>query len=183
MNASIIASINATIKHLQPKFKYDADRVSRELTAALFPRIPQPDRVTHSERPVPDIIEVPVAPPPNLPKLTPTLEKKLKQVAEEVKAVANPNAFLAYVNNLTSAEFNARTPQEHMRIFLPPPPPDPEEEVNENCEGPVEFKGKVYYVGLTSKRVYEETEEGVHEFRGWFGVAEFKDMVMPEYDD
>ena len=176
MNASIIASIHATIKHLQPKFKYDADRVSRELTAALFP--------TQPERPVqPDTIEVPVAPPPNLPKLTPTLEKKLKQVAEDVKAVANPNAFLAYVNTLTSAEFNARTPQEHMRIFLPPPPPDPEEEINENCEGPVEFKGKVYYVGLTSKRVYEETEDGVHEFRGWFGVAEFKDMVMPEYDE
>jgi hypothetical protein len=176
MNASIIASIHATIKHLQPKFKYDADRVSRELTAALFP--------TQPERPVqPDTIEVPVAPPPNLPKLTPTLEKKLKQVAEDVKAVANPNAFLAYVNTLTSAEFSARTPQEHMRIFLPPPPPDPEEEINENCEGPVDFKGKVYYVGLTSKRVYEETEDGVHEFRGWFGVAEFKEMVMPEYDE
>jgi hypothetical protein len=171
MNASIIASIHATIKHLQPKFKYDADRVSRELTAALFPKT------------VPDIIEVPVAPPPNLPKLTPTLEKKLKQVAEDAKVTANPNAFLAYVNTLTSAEFNAHSPQEHIRIFLPPPPPPPEEEINENCEGPVVFKDKVYYVGLTSKRVYEETEDGVHEFRGWFGVAEFKDMVMPEYDE
>jgi hypothetical protein len=174
MNASIIASIHATIKHLQPKFKYDADRVSRELTAALFP--------TQPGRPVqPDTIEVPIAPPPNLPKLTPTLEKKLKQVAEDAKVTANPNAFLAYVNTLTSAEFNAHSPQEHMRIFLPPPPT--EEEINENCEGPVVFKDKVYYVGLTSKRVYEETEDGVHEFRGWFGVAEFKDMVMPEYDD
>jgi hypothetical protein len=169
MNASIIASIHATIKHLQPKFKYDADRVSRELTAALFPKA------------VPDTIEVPIAAPPNLPKLTPTLEKKLKQVAEDARVAANPNAFLAYVNTLTSAEFNAHTPQEHMRIFLPPPPPT-EEEINENCEGPVVFKDKVYYVGLTSKRVYEETEDGVHEFRGWFGVAEFKDMVMPDWD-
>jgi hypothetical protein len=175
MNASIIASIHATIKHLQPKFKYDADRVSRELTAALFPT--QPGRVTQ-----PDTIEVPVAPPPNLLKLSPTLEKKLKQVAEDAKVTANPNAFLAYVNALPAEEFTARTPQEHMRIFLPPPP-DPEEEINENCEGPVDFKGKVYYVGLTSKRVYEETEDGVHEFRGWFGVAEFKEMEMPEYDE
>ena len=56
--------------------------------------------------------------------------------------------------------------------------PKQEEEVNENCLI-VMYKGKEYCVGETSMRVYRETSDGVGEFVGMVGLAEFDGMEIP----
>jgi hypothetical protein len=139
----------------------------------------------------------------NLVGLNPTQQKKFKQIYEEFNGKAPDETladvaelFLTAVNRMPAKEYAARPPQEHMRDFLRPspsnaaaaaaapmkvaaPPPKPAEvEVNENCVA-VMYKGTEYWVGEDSKRVYLETSEGVHEFRGVLGLAEFDAMEMP----
>jgi hypothetical protein len=141
----------------------------------------------------------------NLVGLNPTQQKKFKQIYEEFNGKVPDETlsdvaetFLAAVNQMPAKEYAARSPQEHMREFLRPspsnaaaapaaapapikvaPPPKPAEvEVNENCVA-VMYKGTEYWVGEDSKRVYLETSEGVHEFRGVLGLAEFDAMEMP----
>jgi hypothetical protein len=142
----------------------------------------------------------------NLVGLNPTQQKKFKQIYEEFNGKTPDETladvaerFLAAVNGMPAKEYAARSPQEHMRDFLRPspsnaaaapaavpapmkvaaPPPKPAEvEVNENCVA-VMYKGTEYWVGEDSKRVYLETSEGVHEFRGVLGLAEFDAMEMP----
>jgi hypothetical protein len=141
----------------------------------------------------------------NLVGLNPTQQKKFKQIYEEFNGKTPDETladvaerFLAAVNGMPAKEYAARPPQEHMRDFLRPspsnaaaapaavppmkvaaPPPKPAEvEVNENCVA-VMYKGTEYWVGEDSKRVYLESSEGVHEFRGVLGLAEFDAMEMP----
>jgi hypothetical protein len=142
----------------------------------------------------------------NLVSLNPTQQKKFKQIYEEFNGKTPDETladvaelFLAAVNGMPAKEYAARPPQEHMRDFLRPSPsnaaaapaappapikvaaplPKPAEvEVNENCVA-VMYKGTEYWVGEDSKRVYLETSEGVHEFRGVLGLAEFDAMEMP----
>ena len=93
-------------------------------------------------------------------------------------------------------EYSAKTPQEHMREFLKPKPqapsnaaaacasivaPAPKPEMverDENCVA-VMYKGREYWVGEDSKRVYFESSEGVHDYVGMLGLAEFDGMEMP----
>jgi hypothetical protein len=142
----------------------------------------------------------------NLVGLNPTQQKKFKQIYEEFNGKAPDEtladvaeSFLAAVNRMPAKEYAARPPQDHMRDFLRPspsnaaaapaaavkpikvaaPPPKPAEvEMNENCVA-VMYKGTEYWVGEESKRVYLETSEGVHDFRGVLGLAEFDAMEMP----
>jgi len=153
--------------------------------------------------PAPAKPKVPVL---NLVALNPTQQKKFKQIYEEFNGKTPDETladvaefFLAAVNRMPAKEYAARPPQDHMREFLKPqmsnaaaapavaappkvvaPPPKPAEvEVDENCVA-VMYKGREYWVGEESKRVYLETSEGVHELRGMLGLAEFDGMVMPE---
>jgi hypothetical protein len=166
------------------------------VAVAVAPRSPTP---TPAPKPV---AKVPVL---NLVGLNPTQQKKFKQIYEEFNGktaddtlVDAAEAFLVAVNRMPAKEYAARPPQEHMREYLRPspsnaaaapaappapikvaPPPKPAEvEVNENCVA-VMYKGTEYWVGEDSKRVYLETSEGVHEFRGVLGLAEFDAMEMP----
>jgi hypothetical protein len=41
------------------------------------------------------------------------------------------------------------------------------------------YKGREYWVGEDSKRVYFESSEGVHDLMGMLGLAEFDGMEMP----
>jgi hypothetical protein len=163
---------------------------------------PKPAPVVPAPKPAPKpAAKVPVL---NLVSLNPTQQKKFKQIYEEFNGKTPDETlsdvaetFLAAVNGMPTKEYAARPPQEHMREFLRPapsnaaaapaavpmkvsaPPPKPAEvEVNENCVA-VMYKGTEYWVGEDSKRVYLETSEGVHEFRGVLGLAEFDAMEMP----
>ena len=153
--------------------------------------------------------KAPVAPPApakvpilNLVGLNPTLQKKLMQFFDEANGKGSDDAyadaaesFLSHVNRMTAKDYGAKPPVDHLREFLirppsnaaaapaaPPkvvvPPKPAEVEVNENCVA-VMYKGREYWVGEDSKRVYEETSEGIHELRGMLGLAEFDAMVMP----
>jgi hypothetical protein len=160
---------------------------------------PPPPPLPPAPKPV---AKVPVL---NLVGLNPTQQKKFKQIYEEFNGktaddtlVDAAEAFLVAVNRMPAKEYAARPPQEHMREYLRPspsnaaaapaaavkpikvaPPPKPAEvEVNENCVA-VMYKGTEYWVGEDSNRVYLETSEGVHEFRGVLGLAEFDAMEMP----
>jgi hypothetical protein len=62
--------------------------------------------------------------------------------------------------------------------LVAPPPKPAEVEVNENCVQ-VLYKGREYWVGEDSKRVYQTSAEGVDEFVGVLGLAEFDGMEMP----
>lgn len=204
MNSALSHNLDLAIRRSAPAFKINADEVSRRLLAALFP---VPSVVMPMAPPPAPPAPKPAAKVPvqNLVGLNPTQQKKFKQIYEEFNGKAPDNtladvaeAFLVSVNQMPAKEYAARPPQEHMREFLRPspsnaaaapaaapppikvaPPPKPAEvEVNENCVA-VMYKGTEYWVGEESKRVYLETSEGVHEFRGVLGLAEFDAMEMP----
>lgn len=163
---------------------------------------PKPKPVaTPAAPPAPSKPKVPVL---NLVALNPTLQKKLVGLYDEANGGGHDDAyadaaesFLAHVNRMSAKDFAAKTPLDHLREFLKPkqsnaaaapaappkvvvPPPKPAEiEIDENCVQ-VLYKGKEYWVGETSKRVYLTTAEGVDEFVGMLGLAEFDGMEMPE---
>lgn len=146
-------------------------------------------------------VKVPVM---NLVGLNPTLQKKLVQLFDESNGKGNDDAyadvaesFLAHVNRMPAKEYASKPPLEHLREFLKPqksnaaaaspapppkvaaPPPKPAEvEFNENCVQ-VLYKGREYWVGEDSKRVYLTSAEGVDVFVGMLGLAEFDSMEMP----
>jgi hypothetical protein len=164
------------------------------------PVVPAPAPVVPAPKPV---AKVPIL---NLVGLNPTQQKKFKQIYEEFNGKTPDNtlvdaaeAFLVAVNRMPAKEYAARPPQEHMREYLRPspsnaaaapaappapmkvsaPPPKPAMvEINENC-AQVLYKGREYWVGEDSKRVYLTSAEGVDEFVGMLGLAEFDAMEMP----
>jgi len=200
MNSALSHNLDLAIRRSAPAFKINADEVSRRLLAVLFP-VPT---VT-----LPMAPPVPSTPPPKpvaAPKpvgftFTPTLSKKFAEIEKEFKLNSGDRKteFTEYVNQMAPKEYSAKTPQEHMREFLKPkpqqpqqpsnaaaacasisvPPPKPEMvEINENCVA-VMYKGREYWVGEDSKRVYFESSEGVHDLMGMLGLAEFDGMEMP----
>jgi hypothetical protein len=205
MNSALSHNLSTAISRVAPAFKVNGDEVSRRLLLALFPvpSVVMPMAPPPPAPPAPKpAAKVPVL---NLVGLNPTQQKKFKQIYEEFNGKTPDNtladvaeAFLAAVNGMPAKEYAARPPQDHMRDFLRPspsnaaaapaappapikvvPPPKPAEvEINENCVA-VMYKGTEYWVGEDSKRVYLETSEGVHEFRGVLGLAEFDAMEMP----
>jgi hypothetical protein len=206
MNSALSHSLDIAIRRSAPAFKINGDEVSRRLLAVLFP-IPSVVMPTVAAPPPAPAPAAPPAPKPatkvpllNLVGLNPTQQKKFKQIYEEFNGKTPDEtladvaeSFLAAVNRMPAKEYAARPPQDHMREFLRPSPsnaaaapaavsvplPKPAEvEVNENCVA-VMYKGREYWVGEDSKRVYLETSEGVHEFRGVLGLAEFDSMEMP----
>jgi len=192
MNSALSHNLDLAIRRSAPAFKINADEVSRRLLAVLFPT----PTVVMPMAPVPVAPKpAPVPPKPTVAEapmltFTPTLTKKFGQIAEEFKL--NPDdrkkEFLEYVKQMSMTDYSAKTPQEHMRDFLKPkpqmpaivaPPPKPEMvEINENCVQ-VLYKGREYWVGEDSKRVYQTSAEGVDEFVGVMGLAEFDGMEMP----
>jgi len=194
MNSALSHNLDLAIRRSAPAFKINADEVSRRLLAVLFP-VPT---VTLPMAPL-----VPSNPPPKPVgfAFTPTLSKKFAEIEKEFKLNSGDRKteFTEYVNQMPPKEYSAKTPQEHMREFLKPkpqqpsnaaaaaaacasitaPPPKPEMvEINENCVA-VMYKGREYWVGEDSKRVYFESSEGVHDLMGMLGLAEFDGMEMP----
>jgi hypothetical protein len=197
MNSALSNNLSTAIHRIAPSFKISGDEVSTRLLAVLFP-IPTITMPTVAAPP-PAPVKVPVM---NLVGLNPTLQKKLVQLFDEFNGKGNEDAyadaagaFLAHANRMPAKEWSAKSPAEHLREFLKPhktnaaaptptPAPPPKVsapavvEVDENCVA-VLYKDREYWVGEDSKRVYEETAEGVNEFRGMLGLAEFDGMVMP----
>ena len=195
MNSALSHNLDLAIRRSAPAFKINADEVSRRLLAVLFP-VPT---VTLPMAPPPVAAPAPVAAPkPTGITFTPTLTKKFAEIEKEFKLSSGDRKteFKEYVNQMAPKEYAAKTPQEHMREFLKPkpqqpsnaaaacasisaPPPKPEMvEINENCVA-VMYKGREYWVGEDSKRVYVESSEGVHDLMGMLGLAEFDGMEMP----
>lgn len=122
--------------------------------------------------------------PQNLAKLTPTQNKKLKQMAEDKKVGMDlKQGFLDYMNAMTPETYNATKLEDHMTFFVgrvaPSPPKMEEVEEDEECIE-VEFNDKTYYVSPADNKVYEEGDDGVHVFVGYAGMAAFKDMEVPQ---
>ena len=195
MNSALSHNLDLAIRRSAPAFKINADEVSRRLLAVLFP-VPT---VTLPMAPPPVAAPAPVAAPkPTGITFTPPLTKKFAEIEKEFKLSSGDRKteFKEYVNQMAPKEYAAKTPQEHMREFLKPkpqqpsnaaaacasisaPPPKPEMvEINENCVA-VMYKGREYWVGEDSKRVYVESSEGVHDLMGMLGLAEFDGMEMP----
>ena len=175
--------------------------------SVVLPMAPvAPPKPTPAPAPKPAPAPAAKVPILNLVGLNPTLQKKVIQFYDEFNGKGDDatyanvaEAFLTHVNQMSAKEYAAQKPHDHLREFLKPkvsnaaaasagpgklaqvavPPPKPAEvEVNENCVA-VMYKGTEYWVGEASKRVYLETSEGVHEFRGVLGLAEFDAMEMP----
>jgi len=200
MNSALSHNLDLAIRRSAPAFKINADEVSRRLLAVLFPvptvTLPMAPPVPSNPPPKPV-----AAPKPVGFTFTPTLSKKFAEIEKEFKLNSGDRKteFTEYVNQMAPKEYSANTPQEHMREFLKPkpqqpqqpsnaaaacasisaPPPKPEMvEINENCVA-VMYKGREYWVGEDSKRVYFESSEGVHDLMGMLGLAEFDGMEMP----
>ena len=121
----------------------------------------------------------------NVDKLTPTLKKQVKKIADELK-VGEPDlkGLLEFLNHLQKEEFDDKTFEEHVRMFLRPvevPAPAAEEEEQEMDCIEVEFEGKTYYVDTTTQRVYEPQGEA-NVAVGYVGMAAFEKMIVPGED-
>jgi len=166
-------------------------------TVPTVPTVPSKSVPTVPSKSVPKPAVKPTVSEAPMITFTPTLSKKWAEIAKEFKLDPEEGrkGFLAYVGDMSMTEYSAKTPQAHMREFLKPkpqmpsnaaafasivaPPPKPEmEERNENCVA-VMYKGREYWVGEDSKRVYFESSEGVHDYVGMMGLAEFDGMEMP----
>jgi hypothetical protein len=112
----------------------------------------------------------------NIEKLTPTQMKLLKPIADELKVEIEKAKFLEFLNGLAADVYTAKTIYDHFRDFVKPAEAEPEE--RESIV--IDFNGKTYYVTPEDKKVWEETEDGVHKFVGHVGMAAFADMKMPE---
>jgi hypothetical protein len=113
----------------------------------------------------------------NIEKLTPTQLKLLKPIADELKAEIDKAKFIEYLNNLAADVYTAKPIYEHFRdLVAPAVAAEPEE--RESIV--VDFNGKTYYVTPEDKKVWEETDDGVHKFVGHVGMAAFADMKVPE---
>ena len=204
MNSALSHNLDLAIRRSAPAFKINADEVSRRLLAVLFPvptvTLPMAPAVptVPSNPPAAPAPKPVAAPKPAGFAFTPTLTKKFAEIEKEFKLSSGDRKpeFTEYVNQMAPKEYAAKTPQEHMREFLKPqpqqpsnaaaacasitaPPPKPEMvEINENCVA-VMYKGREYWVGEDSKRVYFESAEGVHDYVGMLGLAEFDGMEMP----
>jgi hypothetical protein len=121
----------------------------------------------------------------NVDKLTPTLKKQVKKIADELK-VGEPDlkGLLEFLNHLQKEEFDGKTFEEHVRMFLRPvevPAPAAEEVEQEMDCIEVEFEGKTYYVDTTTQRVYEPQGEA-NVAVGYVGMAAFEKMIVPGED-
>jgi hypothetical protein len=209
MNSALSHNLDLAIRRSAPAFKINADEVSRRLLAVLFPTPTVTMPMAPPTVPTVPSVPVPAPKPAVKPTVseapmitfTPTLSKKWTEIAKEFKIDPDEGRkeFLAYVRDMSMTEYSAKTPQAHMREFLKPkpqqpqmpsnaaaacasitaPPPKPEMvEINENCVQ-VLYKGREYWVGEDSKRVYQTSVEGVDDFVGMMGLAEFDGMEMP----
>ncbi len=125
--------------------------------------------------------------PVNIEKLNPTQTKKLKAASEEAKVEPDKKAFLAYLNGLTSEEFDDKKFEDHIKDFLAPKPAVEEEEEEKPKLAAIpcietEFEGETYFVDPKTKKVYKNEGE-VDVYVGDVGLAKFADMEVPEDDE
>ena len=126
----------------------------------------------------------------NLAKMDPTWRKALREADKEHAKELEPQLLL-FVNAMTNVGFNSRGVKEHVADFLAtraaggvgPAPAEDDADMGDFEE--IEFRGTTYYVIAATKRVYEGEmdEDGnlkVTRPVGYVGMAEFKDMVIPE---
>jgi hypothetical protein len=138
--------------------------------------------------PAPAPAPVPAAAPAealNVAKMTKTHQKHLKTGLDASHREMNETVekqFLDFLNALSAADFKKKKMPEHVTDFLRPPAAAVEAPVADEF-GRVVFKGKVYFVGKTSKKVYrnekdEEDEDAatVKEHVGYWNMNEFKGM-------
>jgi hypothetical protein len=128
----------------------------------------------------------PAKPVKNLEKLNATQAKHLKKVADETKTDLTEEkkvGFLAFVNAMGKAEFDAKKIDVHMNTYLTPAPAPPAvaETEQENCVE-VEFDGTTYLVAIGGGRVYVE-EDGVTKHVGMCGMGKFKNLPIPTDDE
>lgn len=116
--------------------------------------------------------------PVNIEKLNPTQTKKLKAASEESGAALDKKAFLAYLNGLTSEQFDDKKFEDHIKDFLAPAPAEKPAVAQLELVA-VDFDGQEYLVDPTSKKVYKENGP-VCEHVGDVGLAKFADMEIPE---
>ena len=117
--------------------------------------------------------------PLNLEKLNPTQTKKLKSIAEELKVEADKKAFHDYLNSLPKEEYDAKTFDDHARVYLTPVQVV-EEPVLTKCarmEWP-EGSGVTYLVDPETKKVYKPNGS-VNEHVGHVGMLEFAGLEIP----
>jgi hypothetical protein len=126
--------------------------------------------------------EVPV----NMAKMDATLSKQLTAIAKEMKVKADKKEVLAYLNAMSSEDYNAKKFDEHVRNFLK----KPEEKKTVELVGVelvwAEFEGEEYYVDPESKRVFSPVGEwtdgkpAAWEPVGYMGMAKFADMTLDD---
>jgi len=130
-----------------------------------------------------------VAPAPvealNVPKITKTHQKHLKTGLDASHREMNETVekqFVDFLNAMSAADFKKKKMPDHVTDFLRPPVVAVEAPVADEF-GRIVFKGKVYFVGKTSKKVYrneddEENEDDaiVKEHVGYWNMNEFKGM-------
>jgi hypothetical protein len=131
----------------------------------------------------------PIALPPaplNLAKMTKTHEKHLKAGLDGAHREMNEavqKQFLDFLNALTPDDFKKKKMPEHVTDFMRPPVDAPAAAPAPDEVGRIVFKGKVYWVGKVSKKVFrsEDDEEDadaatVRAHVGYWNMNEFKSM-------
>lgn len=128
--------------------------------------------------------------PVNIEKLNPTQTKRFKALCQEKKIEDDKKALVAYLNEMSKEEFDAKSFDDHIKTYVSDRPSNaaagsssskPAEEEKECiC---VEFKGVEYWVDTTASpaKVYvTNPDSGVDEYMGNVGFGEFAEMTVPK---
>lgn len=127
-------------------------------------------------------------PPKRLPRMNPTYLKQLNKAFEDNKVEWKKEysaEFVKFINEMDKEMFENKNLADHMPDFVATKKPVVEEIEEETDEDmvEVEFKGKKYVVGETSKKVYIADEEnGDKDTGGFLGLGQFKGMKFPKKD-
>jgi hypothetical protein len=212
METAIKTVIANALKTLETKHAYNADTLTADLFAILFggvvPEAPaEPADSAQKKKDAaakaaatraankkkkeegsnaaaaPAAVVVPVE--LNLAKFTKTHTKHLKTGLDGAHRELNDaveKQFLDFLNALSPADFKKKKIPEHVTDFMRPPVAAPAEAVPDGV-GRIVFKGKVYWVGKVSKKVFrdENDEENadaakVRAHVGYWNMNEFKTM-------
>lgn len=120
-----------------------------------------------------------------LDKWTPTSTKLFKTIVEENSGVLTDELkkeFVSWLEVLTDEEFALKPMQGHMRQFSTvkflkitvPEVKDDEEDQEE-----FDFEGETLWIGLTSGKIFQQTEDGVDMLIGEAGKGRFKEVKIP----
>lgn len=116
-------------------------------------------------------------------KWTTTSTKLFKTIVEESGGVVGDEIkkeLTTYIDGLSDEDFAGASIQGHMRAFVTTKFAKEEKDDTTEEQEELEFEGETLWMGVTSGKIYRQTEEAGDVLVGTAGKGRFKDVKKPE---